>query len=59
MIKIGTKVICRGKPASEFSLAGVVEDMIPENPRGVYAYGIRLVNGNYAVFEAERVRVGT
>ena len=55
-LKAGDKVTCRGEFAREFSLAGVVEDSIPEKPTGVYLYGVRLVNGNYKLFPPDRVR---
>lgn len=54
--KIGTKVVCRGALAEDFSLAGVIEDAVPENPTGVYLYGVRLVNGNYKLFPPENVK---
>lgn len=57
MIPVGTPVVCRGLLATEFSLSGVVEDCVPEKPRGVYLYGVRLVNGNYKLFPPECVRV--
>ncbi len=53
---IGTRVLCQGILASGFSLVGVVEDMIPENPTGVYKYGVRLTNGNYKLFPAANVK---
>lgn len=53
---IGTKVVCRGQFASEFSILGVIEDWIPENPSGVYMYGVRLVNGNYKLISPENVK---
>jgi len=52
---VGTHVICRGAFAREFSICGVVELVIPENPTGAHAYGVRLENGNYKVFAAEDV----
>ncbi len=55
-MRVGTKVVCRGALAHDFSLEGEVEMVIPECPRGVYEYGVRLVNGNYKLFFPQDVR---
>lgn len=50
-MKVGDKVVCRGVFAYEWSLTGVVEEVFPDG-----MCGVRLSNGNFKLFPAERVR---
>lgn len=50
----GTPVWFRGAYASEFSLRGTIEEVIPTTDQrgtitGVHRYGVRLQNGNYSL----------
>lgn len=51
MIKIGSKVECRGVFAREWSLVGHVEEIWPDG-----MCGVRFSNGNFGLYPKERVR---
>ena len=50
-MKVGSKVVCRGVFAYEWSLTGIVEEVFPDG-----MCWVRLSNGNAAMFPKERVR---